>query len=50
MKEQEMTMNIDLSETDISKMPNREFQIFIIKVLDGLEKQSKPSVRPLTPR
>ena len=38
MKEQDKAMARDLSETDISNMPEGEFKATIIKILNGLEK------------
>ena len=38
MKEQEKATAGDLSKTDISNMPDREFKEMIIKRLSGLEK------------
>ena len=37
MKEQDKAMARDLSEIYISKMPDREFKVMIIKILTGLE-------------
>ena len=31
----------DLSETNISSLPNRQFKIIIIKILTGLEKRAE---------
>ena len=35
---------------DISNMPDREFKVMIIKMLTGLEKEWRTSMRPLTKR
>ena len=43
MKEQDKTIARDLSETDISNMPDREFKGMIIMILTGLEKRGKTS-------
>ena len=39
----------DISKTDIGNMPDREFTVMIIKILD-LRKEWRTSVRPLTQR
>ena len=39
MKEQDKAMARDLSETDISSMPERQFKIMIVKVFIGFEKR-----------
>ena len=39
MKEQDKTTARDLSEMDISNMPDREFKTMIIKTLTGLGKK-----------
>ena len=39
MKEQGKAMTRDLSETDISKMPYREFKVMIISIITRLEKR-----------
>ena len=38
MKKQGKATAIDLSETDISNMPDREFKVMIIWILAGLKK------------
>ena len=38
MKEQDKATAVDLSETDISHMPDREFKLIIIRTLTGLNK------------
>ena len=38
MKEQDKTIARDLSETDTSHMPDREFKLIITRILTGLEK------------
>ena len=43
MKEQDKTIARDLSETDISNMPDREVKGMIIMILTGLEKRGKTS-------
>ena len=50
MKEQDKATARDLTETDISNMPDREFKTMIIEILTGLEKEGRTSVRPLTQR
>ena len=50
MKEQDKTIVRDLSETDTSNIPNREFKIMIIRYSLDLRKEWKTSVRPLTQR
>ena len=49
MKKQDKIAARDLSETDISKMPDREFKLMIIETLD-LRKEWRTLVRPLTKR
>ena len=39
MKEQDKAMARDLSETDISYMPDRELKLMIMKILTGLKKR-----------
>jgi len=39
MKEQGKAMSRDLSETNISNMPDGEFKAMIIRILTGLEKR-----------
>ena len=39
MKEQDKATARDLSETDVSNMPQREFKATIIRILIGLEKR-----------
>ena len=39
MHEQDKATPRDLSETDTSNMPDKEFRVMIIKVLIGLEKR-----------
>ena len=39
MKEQDKTTARDLSEMEISNMPDREFKVMLIKILTGLEKK-----------
>lgn len=39
MKEQDKIIARDLSKTEISNVPDREFKVIIIKILPGLEKQ-----------
>ena len=39
MKEQDKTTTRDLSKTDISNMPDREFEGIIIKIFIGLQKR-----------
>ena len=39
MKGQDNTTTRDLSETDLSYMPDKEFKVMIIKILTGLEKR-----------
>ena len=39
MKEQDKAMARDLSETDISNMPDTEFKVMTIKILTELEKR-----------
>ena len=41
MKEQEKAIARDLSETDMSDMPDREFKAMIIRILTRLEKSGK---------
>ena len=48
MKEQDKTIARELSVTNISNMPDREFKIMIIKTFTGLEWRT--SVRPLKKR
>ena len=50
MNEQDQTTGRDLSETDISNMPDRGFKVMIIKILTGLEKTMEDIVKPLTKR
>lgn len=38
-KERDQTIARELSETDISSMPDRKFKVMIIKVLIDLEKR-----------
>ena len=38
-KEQDKAVAKDLSKTDISNMPDREFEAMIMKILTGLEKE-----------
>ena len=39
MKEQDKITARDLNEMEISNMPDREFQVMVIKKLSGLEKR-----------
>jgi len=39
VKKQNKAMARDLSETDISYIPDREFKVMIIRILTGLEKR-----------
>ena len=51
MKEQDKATARDLSQTDISNMPDREFKSLIIRILIGLEKKEwRTSVRHLIQR
>ena len=47
-KEQEKVRAKDLSETDISNMPDGEFKATIIRILAGLEKSMKNIRETLT--
>ena len=38
IEEQDNTTVRDLSEREISNMPDKEFKVMIIKILNGLEK------------
>ena len=39
MKEQDMAMSVNLSEMDMSNMPDGEFKATIIRIFTGLEKK-----------
>ena len=39
MKEQDKTSEKELSETEISNLPNKEFKVMVIKILIGLGKR-----------
>lgn len=41
MRKGEKALARDLSETDVSNMPDREFKVMIIKILTGFEKRVK---------
>ena len=41
MKEQDKATARDLNETDISNMPDGEFEAMIIRILTGLEKRNE---------
>ena len=47
MKEQDKAMARDLSETDISNMPDGELKATFIRILIGLERRRETSVRLL---
>ena len=49
MKEQGQTTARNLGETNTSNMPDREFKVMIIKILN-LRKEWRTSVRSLTKR
>ena len=48
MKEQHKATARDLSETDISNMPDGEFEATIIRILTGLEKRIEDISETLT--
>ena len=41
IKKQDKTRARDISKTDISNIPDREFKVMVIKILTGLEKRVK---------
>ena len=47
-KEQEKITARDLSQMDISNMPDRKFKVIIIKILTGLEKRVEDISETLT--
>jgi len=47
MKEQDKITARDLSKTEISNVPNREFQVMVIKILPGLEKTVEDLIETL---
>ena len=49
MKEQDKITARELNEMEISNMPDREFKVMVIKILD-LRKEWKTLVRPSTKR
>ena len=44
-KEQEKSSEKELNETEISNMSDKEFQVVIVKIFTGLEKELRISVR-----
>ena len=46
-QEQGKTTARDLSTTEVSNMPDREFIVMIIKILTELEKRIEDTMRPL---
>lgn len=50
MKEQDKTTVKELNETQVSNMPDKKFKVMVKKILTGLEKEWRISVRPSTKR
>ena len=47
MKEQDKATARDLNETDISSMPDGEFEAMIIRIFTGLEKRNEDMTETL---
>ena len=48
MKQQDKVTASDLSETDISNMPDREFKATIIRIVTGIQERMEGIRKPLT--
>lgn len=50
MKEQDKITASELNKMEVNNMPEKEFKVMAIKILTGLEKEWRTSLRPSTKR